>query len=214
MAEEKSKEEKKKFDYSKLLDSLHYVGITSGVAGIAFFSYLKLTDTELFVFNRVMSCYTVCFAIITGVLAYRFVRVFIANEKKFNYVITLQAIVASVILACAVNSLAEDVNKSKINDVIEINENISVVLCEVENKSGHTRIDVYSRRGRFAKKTGEIDEMMFSVKCIESGAYNCYSPDDGNSAVVECFYGIYGNGNVLSPEYNTGMLTYVFDLNV
>ncbi|MDE6774720.1 MAG: hypothetical protein K2J37_00195 [Ruminococcus sp.] len=214
MAEEKKKEEKKKIDYSKLLNSLYYIGITLGAAGIAFFGYLKLTDTELFIFSRIISCYTVCLAVVTVVLAYRFIRVFIENEKKFNYMIALQAVVASVALACAVNSMAEDINKSKVNDVVKINERTSIILCEVENKSGHTQIDVYCKRGRFAKKTGEIDEMMFSVKCIESGAYNCYSSDDGNTAVVECFYGIYGNGSILIPEYDTGMLTYVFDLNL
>lgn len=207
-------EEKKKKDYSKLLNLLYCIGMTLAVAGIVFFGYLKLTDTELFIFNRVISCYTVCFAAVMAVLVCRFIYVFIKNGRKFSYQIALQAVAAAIVSVCAVNSTAEDISKSKVNDLVKLNESTSVILCEADGKTGHTRIDVYRRRGRFAKKIGEIDEMLFSVKCIESGAYNCYASDDGDKVIVECSYGTYGDGvYMLVPEYDSGVLTYTFELN-
>lgn len=206
--------EKKKKDYSKLLNSLYFIGMTFAVAGIVFFGYLKLTDTELFIFSRVISCYTVCFAAVMAILVCRFIYVFVKNGRKFSYQIALQAVVAAVATLCSVNSTAEDINKSKVNNVVKINESTNVILCEVDCKTGHTRIDVYRERGRFAKKIGEIDEMPFSVKCIESGAYNCYASDGGDKVFVECSYGTYDNSeHMLVPEYDNGVLTYKFDLN-
>ncbi len=205
-------EEKKKG--SKSYETFYYIIMTLAVAGFGFFGYMKLTDTEIYVFDRIIGCYTICFTAALIFLAVRIFTLFKKNGKKLSYQFWLMAVAGGITAACVINSIAEDFGKSKVKGILEINETTKVFLCESTQKNGHTQIDVYRVKGRLARKLGEIDETLFSVRCIEQDMYSYAVSGDESLLTVNCQYGVYGNGMyMLSPTYDTGTLSYTFKLD-
>lgn len=197
----------------KMNDALYYIGITAAAAAFCFFGYMKLTDTELFIFDRIIGCYTICFTAVLSFLVIRVMMIY-SKSKKFAYQTILMIIAAVVAAVCLINSIAEDSRKSKTKDVLNIVEGTDVFLCEDVEKSGHTRIDVYRVRNRLAKKIGEIDERYFSVRCVEEDTYTYNVSDDYSIININCHYGTYGNDMIsLNPAFDTGVMTFSFVLD-
>lgn len=202
-------EEKKKSNAS---DAFYYIGITLAAAAFCFFGYMKLADIEIFIFNRIIGCYTICF---TAVVVFLLIRIYTlySKTKHVNYQVVLMSIACFVGALCFINSIAEDFSKSKRKDKITVNETTMVYLCERVEKSGHTKIDVYRVRDRLVKKIGEIDEKPFSVRCVAEGAYDYFVGDNGDVITINCKYGKYYDERVaLKSEYDKGYLSYTFAL--
>lgn len=207
MADDKKKSAKA----AKAYETFYYIFITLAVMGFGYFGYLKLTDTDIYFYDRVINCYTLCFAAAFVFLALRVLIVF-RKINKVSYQLGLMMVACGISGVCLINSVAEDFSRSKVRDIIEINEATDVLLCEVGKEN--TRIDVYRVRGRLAKKIGEIDETYFSVKCLEQGMYSCDVSADGSVITVNCNYGVYGNGiYMIIPAYDTGTLSFNFEIN-
>lgn len=205
-------DEKKKG--AKAYEFFYYTLMTLAVAAFGFFGYMKLTDTEIYVFDCIIGCYTICFTAALVFLVVRILTLLRKNGKQLSYQFWLMAAACGITAACFVNSIAEDIGKSKVKGVLEINETMNVFLCESTQKSGHTQIDVYRVKGRLACKLGEIDETLFSVKCIEQDMYSYAVSGDESLLTVSCQYGVYGNGMyMLSSTYDTGTLSYTFKLD-
>lgn len=208
MAEEKKKSDKA----AKAYASFYYIFMTLAVMGFGYFGYLKLTDTDIYFYSRVINCYTLCFTAAFIFLALRIFIVFHKNGNKVSYQVWLLIISCMISCICLINSVAEDFSRSRITDTIEINEDTEVLLCETGDES--TRIDIYRVKGGFVKKIGEIDETYFSVKCIEQDLYTCDVSEDGSLITINCNYGVYGNGiYMIAPAYDTGTLSYTFQIN-
>lgn len=204
-------DDKKKF--AKAYDAFYYIFITLAVIGFIYFGYMKVFDTEIYFYNRVINCYTLCFTAAFIFLALRILIVFRRSGNKVGYQLLLMIISCGISGVCLINSLAEDFSRSKIMDIIEINETTDVFLCENGDETS-TKIDIYRVRGRLAKKIGEIDETYFSVKCIEQDMYTYNISEDGSLLTVNCNYGVYGNGvYMIIPAYDTGTLTFTFEIN-
>lgn len=202
-------DDKKKF--AKAYDTFYYIFITLAAVGFGFFGYLKLTDTDIYFYDRVINCYTLCFTAAFVFLALRILIVFRRSGNKVSYQLWLMIAAALISGACLINSLAEDFSRSKIMDIIEIDENTDIFLCETGDEN--TQIDIYRVKDRMARKIGEIDETYFSVKCIEQGMYSYEISDDGTFITIYCNYGVYGNGiYMIVPAYDTGTLSYTFQI--
>lgn len=194
----------------------YHFGMTLAVIGFGFFVYIKLTDTEFFMLNHIIHCYTICFAAALVFMLGRIGWVFSKSGKKFTYQLWLMSAAGVMIVACFVNNVAEDFGKSKTKKIIDIDETRKVILCEADIEYGHTRIDVYNVKGRFVKKAGEIDEKLFSVKCLAEEKYSYRLEDDNTAIIISCEYGTFGDadGNiVLDPKYTDKTLSYRFELD-
>lgn len=197
----------------KAADIFYYIGITLAAIAFCFFGFMKLADIEIFVFNRIIGCYTICF---TAVTAFMLVRIFTmySKTKKIDYQTWLMIAACVVSGACLINSIAEDSNKSKVRAEIEVNAATKVFLCESTEKNGHTKIGVYRVRDRMAKKLGEIDEKPFSVRCVADKKYTYDISENGDIITVHCNYGSYNDERVaLKPGYDQGVLSYPFALD-
>lgn len=197
----------------KANDVFYYIGITLAALAFCVFGYMKLADMEIFVFDRIIGCYTICF---TAVTAFMLVRIFTmySKTKKIDYQTWLMIVACVVSGACLINSVAEDFGKSKVKDGIKINEATMVYICESTQKNGHTKIDVYRVRDRMAKKLGEIDEKPFSVKCVADKKYTYDISENGDIITIHCNYGSYNDERVmLKPGYDQGVLSYPFALD-
>lgn len=198
---------------AKAYEAFYYIVMTLAVIGFGFFGYMKLTDTELYIFDHIIGCYTICFTAALVFIAVRWLTLFRKNGKKFNYQLWLMTAACAVAAACFINSVCEDFGKSKVREVVKINATTDVFLCEPTEKDGSTRIDIYRIGGRLVRKLGEIDEKLFSVKCIQDGLYTCTVSDDGSMITVNCEYGVFGDGiHMLNPAYDTGNLSYTFKI--
>ncbi len=198
---------------AKAYETFYYIAMTLAVAAFAFFGYMKLSDTEIFIFDRLIGCYTICF---TVVLVFTVIRIITMYRKKNKIDYQTGLMIASGVVAatCFINSFAEDCAKSKTKEIVEINETTNVFLCERIEDNGHTKIDVYRVRDRMAKKIGEIDEKPFSTRCVSEGTFKCETSDNGDIITITCNYGEYYDERVmLKPEYDKGYLTYSFALN-
>lgn len=203
-------DEKKK---SKAIDVFYYIGITAAAIAFCFFGYMKLADMEVFLFNRIIGCYTICFTAVTGFILVRIYAMY-KKTKKADYQLWLMIIAGVVSVACLINSTAEDFGKSKIKKEIIVNEATSVYLCESTQKNGHTKIEVYRVRDRIAKKLGEIDEKPFSVRCVADDKITDTISENGDIITIHCEYGEYRDERVeLKPAYDKGVLSYPFALD-
>lgn len=203
-------EEKKK---SKAVDVFYYIGITAAAIAFCFFGYMKLADMEVFLFNRIIGCYTICFTAVTGFILVRIYAMY-KRTKKADYQLWLMIIAGVISVACLINSAAEDFGKSKIKEEIIVNEATSVYLCESTQKNGHTKIEVYRVRDRIAKKLGEIDEKPFSVRCVADKRFSSDVSENGDIITIHCEYGEYRDERVeLKPGYDKGVLSYPFALD-
>lgn len=197
----------------KAIAVIYYIAVTLAAAAFGFFGYMKLTDTELYLFNSVIGCYTICFGAVLGFTVIRFLTLLKKNGNKFNYPIALMLSAAGIAGACFVNSLAEDIGRSKVKDILEMDETTKIFLCEVSDKEDRSVIDVYRVRDRFVHKIGTIDERLFSVKCIEGDLYSYSFSEDKSLVTIQCQYGVYGDGlYMLNPSFDTGVLNYTFKI--
>ncbi|MBR6580046.1 MAG: hypothetical protein IKK66_01980 [Ruminococcus sp.] len=198
---------------AKAYETFYYIAMTIAVAAFAFFGYMKLSDTEIFIFDRLIGCYTICF---TVVLVFTVIRIITMYRKKNKIDYQTGLMIASGVVAatCFINSFAEDCAKSKTKDVLVVNEATNVFLCERIEDNGHTKIDVYRVRDRMAKKIGEIDERPFSTRCVAEDTYEYVVSDNGDIITITCEYGKYYDEKVaLKPEYDKGYLTFSFALD-
>lgn len=196
----------------KALDVLYYIGITLAAIAFCFFGYMKLADVELFLFNRIIGCYTICFVAVTFFLLVRIMGGY-KKLKKLDYQLWLMVISCVVSAACLINSVAEDSGKSKTKTEIVVNEATNVYLCESIQKNGHTKITVYRVRDRLVKKLGEIDEKPFTSRCIADNRCTWDISENGDIITIHCNYGKYVDERVeLKKEYDTGTLSYPFAL--
>ena len=144
--------------------------------------------------------------------------VFVRTGKKMNYRLFLDISAVVITLFCLINSLATDMKASAAKDILRLGDKSSVMLCEsvlTDDNDAVTevRIDVYAMNGRLCRKIGEIDETLFSVRCVETDSYRYYISEDGRQLTLECLYGTYGSGTyTLTPQADTGTLTYVFEI--
>lgn len=135
--------------------------------------------------------------------------------KEFPAIVSGIAVFFCVV--CLIIGVVRDISDTKIKGELNISEEESVILTEttVKNKyteTERTHITVYLKgEGLTAKKLGEIDETMFTVKCIESGSYNCYYNSENETVTVICYHGGYGNG-IASLLYDEGSMTYNFPI--
>ena len=198
---------------TKTYEVFYYIFITLAAMAFCFFGYMKLTDTEIFIFNRIIGCYSICFTAVTTFLLIRIFTIY-KKTKKINYQLGLMILAGLVSVICLVNSVAEDCGKSKIKDEVEVNAAVKVYLCESTQKNGHTKIEVYRVRDRLAKKLGEIDEKPFAVRCVADQAYKCIVSDNQDIITINCNYGEYYDERVeLKKEYDKGYLSYSFALD-
>lgn len=197
----------------KKSNALYYISITLAAFAFCFFGYMKLFDVEIFIFNRIIGCYTICFTAITAFLLIRIYAIY-KTTKKVNYQLWLMILSASVSGICLINSVAEDFGKSKTKIEIIVNEATNVYLCERNISDEHTKIEVYRVRDRLAKKLGEIDETPFAVRCIAGNKCKWDISEDGVTLNVHCEYGTYSDETVnLKPELDDGTLSYSFTIN-
>ncbi len=196
----------------KAIEVFYYIFITLAVLAFCIFGYMKLADMELLILDRLIGCYTICF---TAVTVFMLVRILLMynKAKKIGYQMWLMIIACVVSGVCLINSVAEDSSKTKVKGIIKVNDATKVLLCEITQKNGHTKIDVYRVRDRMAKKLGEIDEKPFSVRCVAEKKYDHYLSDNQDIITIVCNYEKYYDEMVeLKPEYDKGYLEYSFAL--
>ncbi len=203
---------------AKVMETFYFILMTLLVCGFGFFAYCKLTGTSLRLFGRLFGCYSMGFSAVFLFFAVRSVMVFVKTGKKMSYRLFLSLSAVLITLFCLINCLATDISSSGTKDILKLGEKNSVMLCEsvVTDDNGavtEVRIDVYGMNGRLCRKLGEIDETLFSVRCVETDSYRYYISEDGRQLTLECLYGTYGNGTyTLSPQADTGKLTYIFEI--
>ncbi|MCM1529050.1 MAG: hypothetical protein NC093_03540 [Alistipes sp.] len=203
---------------AKVMETFYFILMTLLVCGFGFFAYCKLTGSSIRLFGRLFGCYSLGFFAVLLLLIVRSVMVFIKTGKKMNYRLFLDISAVVITLFCLINCLATDIKASGTKDILKIGDKNRVMLCESvftdENDVvTEVRIDVYSINGRLCRKLGEIDETLFSVRCVETDSYRYYISDDGRQLTLECLYGAYGNGTYsLTPQADTGKLTYIFEI--
>ncbi len=203
---------------AKVTETFYFIFMTLLVCGFGLLVYCKLTDSSFRLFGRLFSCYSMGFSAVFLFFAVRSVTVFVKNGKKMNYRLFLDISAVVMTLFCLINCLAADINSSGTKDILKVGDKNRVMLCESvftdENGAvSEVRIDVYSMNGRLCRKLGEIDETLFSVRCVETDSYRYYISDDGRQLTLECLYGAYGNDTYsLTPQADTGKLTYIFEI--
>ncbi|MDE5569856.1 MAG: hypothetical protein K2J47_04855 [Ruminococcus sp.] len=207
----------------KLSNTIPYFVRIFIAAAVVFFSWLKLADRSIYIFNTVFSCYTFAFFSAFTILLIYLLDCMKKNNGNFNFNSGFIIVVLCALLLCLINSGAEDIKNSKVKDVLPVGtvteENLdvpSIVLCEVTEfnnmmNADSTYIDVYRVKGRIAKKLGVIDEVYFSVECIKDNMYTYFINEKNNTITIECSYGFFGDGIVeMNPAYETGKIQYVF----
>ncbi|MBP3379898.1 MAG: hypothetical protein J6K77_03425 [Ruminococcus sp.] len=203
---------------AKVMETFYFIFMTLLVLGFGFFAYCKLTDSSLRLFGRLFGCYSLGFFAVLLFFIVRSVMVFVRTGKKMNYRLFLDISAVVITLFCLINSLATDMKASAAKDILRLGDKSSVMLCEsvlTDDNDAVTevRIDVYAMNGRLCRKIGEIDETLFSVRCVETDSYRYYISEDGRQLTLECLYGTYGSGTyTLTPQADTGTLTYVFEI--
>lgn len=210
----------------RLSNFLYYFIRIAIALAVAFFGWLKLADRSIYIFNTVFGCYTFAFVCIFIVMLIYLLNYMKKNNGNFNFTSGFFIAVLSVILICMINSVAGDINNSKVKNILPIGtateENTdvpSVILCEVTKynnmiNENSTYIDVYRVKDRIAKKIGVIDEVYFSVECVKNDMYTYFINTENNTITIECSYGIFGDGIVMmNPAYETGKIQYVFKLD-
>lgn len=203
---------------AKVMETFYFILMTLLVCGFGFFGYCKLTDSYIRLFGRLFSCYSLGFFAVLLFFIVRSVMVFVKTGKKMNYRLFLNLSAAVITLFCMINSMAADIKSSGTMDILKLGDKSRVMLCESvftddDGSITEVRIDVYGMNGRICRKLGEIDETLFSVRCVETDSYRYYISEDGRQLTLECLYGAYGNGTyMLTPQADTGTLTYIFEI--
>lgn len=202
----------------KVMETFYFILMTLLVVGFGFFGYCKLTDSSVRLFGRLFGCYSLGFFAGLLFLIVRSIMIFVKTGNKMSYRLFLNLSAVVITLFCVINSMATDIKSSGTKDILKLGDKSSVMLCEsvfTDDNDAVTevRIDVYSMNGRICRKLGEIDETLFSVRCIETDSYRYYISEDGRQLTLECLYGTYGSGTyTLTPQADTGTLTYIFEI--
>lgn len=203
---------------AKVLETFYYIFMTILVCGFGFFCYCKLTDSSVRIFGRLFGCYSLGFFAVLLFFIVRSVMVFLRTGKKMNYRLFLDLSAVVITLFCFINCLATDMKSSGTKDILRLGEKSRAMLCETvftDDDGAITEIciDVYSMNGRICRKIGEIDETLFSVRCVETDSYRYYISEDGRQLTLECLYGTYGSDTYeLTSQADTGSLTYIFEI--
>lgn len=207
---------KKKTDPNEVF---YYILLVLAVIGLAYFTYLRLNDLSLYFMGSIFCSYTVGFFGAFLFLGIRISALLTRTKGKYNLQLWALTIAAVLVFACGLSSFTIDVRRSKLIDVLTIDEETTVLLSEYTEHDKLTDadrvyLDVYKLSGKtVSKKLGQIDETYFAVRCVETDSYTYTVGEDG-VFTLDCQYGSYGGGLfVLAPYADTGHLTYDFKLN-
>ncbi len=197
---------------------LHCISMITIVGVLAIFGCLKLSDSSLYIFDIIIDCYTFGFISAFIILSIKLVFHLKKDEWEFHFNSEILAGALGIVLVCMINGIAEDIKSSKVKDILPIDERIRIVLCEVTEHNNmidddSSYINVFKVNNNIARKLGVIDEVYFSVKCVEENMYNYFFDAESKTVTIECSYGWFGDGVVMmNPDCETGKIQYVFNL--
>ncbi|MDE5937330.1 MAG: hypothetical protein K2G83_08000 [Ruminococcus sp.] len=202
----------------RLNNFMHCVSVTAIVGVLAVFGCLKLSDSSLYIFDIIIDCYTFGFISAFIILSIKLVLHLKKDEWEFHFNSEMLAGALGIVLVCMINGIAEDAKASKVKDILPIDKRIKIVLCEVTEHNNmidadSSYINVFKVNNNIARKLGVIDEVYFSVKCVEEDMYTYFFDAESGTVTIECSYGWFGDGTVMmNPDYETGKIRYVFKL--
>lgn len=197
---------------------LHCVSVITIVGVLAVFGCLKLSDSSIYVFGIIIDCYTFGFISAFIILSAKLVFHLKKDEWKFHFNSEMLAGALGIVLVCMINGIAEDAKASKVKDILPVDERTKIVLCEVTEHNNmidddSSYINVFKVNNNIARKLGIIDEVYFSVKCVEEDMYIYFFDAESETVTIECSYGCFGDGIVMmNPDCETGKIQYVFKL--
>lgn len=164
---------------------------------LGFFIYLKVIDSELFLFGYVwyVNCILIFFQMVMFI--YYFIS-WIGQPKSKKR--TKCMVVCVVFFALEAGLLAwysyEEINEKTDREQFVLSDGNEILLSERithstigETRFEYTYMDVYQINGIAAKKLGRIDETYFSNKCLLQDKYSYEYDEAGKKLTVICEHG-------------------------